>query len=186
MLFTAALALALGGPVYVASGSRCNNIVSTKLEDRARGFDRRPPNATDRNDRYVALQGISSEADQEADILHAVCPEADFPPLEAQLLAVKAWTLLLEADLNQANYAARCPAAATPVASALVGNAWLLIVRADPESTGRSGTVNAVKPKVLSRAAALSLTLPTVDDASAYWVTQLQQKADEAAAGCPK
>ncbi|HET9028552.1 MAG TPA: hypothetical protein VFN49_00085 [Candidatus Aquilonibacter sp.] len=183
MLFAALIAATISAPSTVAV-SRCNNYVTTSLEDKVRGFDRRPPSAKDRNDRYAALQGITASANEEADILHAVCSDDDYVPIAAQLSAVEAWTQLLEADLNQANYDDKCKAAAQPVARAFVAHAWLLLVKADPEQTGRYPSIQNVLPKAKTRAAALGLTLPTPADTSAYWLTQQQQAADEAIKTC--
>lgn len=183
MLFAAVLAATLAAPTEVAV-ARCNNYNATHLEDQVRAFDRRPPNAADRDARFTALRDVVSSADEEAGILHAVCGESDFAPLAGQLLAVQAWALALESDLDLANYATHCTAAAKPVAQALIGNAWLLLVRADPAQQGKYPTVQTVKPKVVSRAADLGLTLPAPPDTSVYWVTQLQQAGTAAVSAC--
>jgi hypothetical protein len=185
MLFGAILAAALRGPSDVAF-SRCNDNVATQLEDRVRGFEGRPPSADASDARFVALQLIISNADEESVILRAVCAEDDYRPLAAHLLAVQAWALLLESDLNRANYAMRCPPAELPVAKALIANAWVLIARADPSGTAPYPTVKTVRAKVLSRASAAGLTLPAPDLATAYWLSGLQQAGSDAIGACPK
>jgi hypothetical protein len=186
MLGAAFLAVALSnGPSTVAL-ARCNSYNATQLEDRVRGFEKNPPLPAQRNDRYAELQIVLKSADDEESILHAICPDADYAPINAQLLATQAWALLLEGDLNRENYADKCPAAQVETTKGFVANAWLLIVHADPHESGKYPSVQTVRPKVADRAQALGLALPAVADTTNFWLSQVQSAANDAAKACPK
>jgi hypothetical protein len=182
MLHAALLAVALGGGVV--ADSRCNDFAVTHMEDTLRRFEAAPPPPTALDARFAALQQVGRDATDESVILQSVCPEHDLLPLASSLFAVQAWSLALQSDLAKEEYAQGCPAAELPVVRGFVAEAWVDVTRALQNNPQPPAVVADVQAKVQSRAAAVSLTLPTASETSSYWLTGIQNLGRDAAKGC--
>ncbi len=182
MLHAALFAAALNGSVVAMS--RCNDINILQMQDKLRKFEGSTPAPADRDARFAALQSVVQSAGDEAVILQSVCSDRDFAPLEASIQAIKAWSLVLQSDLAKAEYGDQCPAAQLPVVRGFVAEAWLNIAEAEFANPKPPSVVTDVEAKVRSRASADSLTLPSVADASSYWLTGIQKQGRDAAKAC--
>jgi hypothetical protein len=175
-----------GAPILVASG-RCNSQTIDDASSRIRDYDRHGPGSGSAKllQRYGAIAEVISTLNEERDVLDSMCSsDAQRMPLFAQIAAYSAWALALESDVA-AKLNASCAAAATALPTMMLADAWLAlanVVNAD------SGAVPAsfadVIPKVQTRAAAVGLTLPAWAETSAYWSSQVRDKAKAAIATC--
>jgi len=79
-----------------------------------------------------------------------------------------------------------CPAGAKGVATALIAQAWLDLAMVVNDAGGKPPKdVTDAAPRIQTRAAALSLTLPAFADTSAYWRDNLNKLARAAIETCP-
>ncbi|MBV8344573.1 MAG: hypothetical protein JO190_06230 [Candidatus Eremiobacteraeota bacterium] len=174
-------------PLLVAS-NRCNSQTIDDASSRIREYDRHGPGASSAKllQRYGAIADVLSVLNEERDILDSICSnDADRAPLFAQIAGYSAWALVLESDVA-AKLNASCPAAASALPRIMLADAWLSLANVVNANGGAvPATFADVIPKVRTRADAVGLTLPAWADTSAYWASQVRDKAKTAIATCP-
>lgn len=191
----AALAVWLGSgipagaatPVLVAA-NRCNSQTIDDASTRLREYDRRGTsgNSGQLLQRYGAIVDVVAVLNEERQILDSVCSsDAQQSPLFAQIAALSAWALVLEADIA-AKLNASCGAAAQALPTMMLSDAWLALANVVNEQGAAVPTAfNNVIPRIQSRAQALGLALPAWAETSAYWRDQVHAKAKAALSTCP-
>lgn len=171
----------------VVAASRCNSREIGDAQTQIRNYEAHPPrdNPGALNDRLGSIADILQGLNEEHGVLDSVCPDADKPPLYAQLNATVAWALALQSDIA-AKLNVSCPPAAKALPAAMLAQAWLAIAASVNDNGGAvPKAVVDVIPKVQARAAVVGLTLPAYADTSAYWRDQVADQAKQAVATCP-
>ncbi len=193
--FALAAVVLLGGaepahaapPILVAS-NRCNSQTIDDASSRVRDYDRHGPGNGSAKllQRYGALVEVISTLNEERDILDSMCAsDAQRAPLFAQIAAYSAWALALEADVA-AQLNASCPAAATALPTMMLADAWLALANVVNANGGAvPASFTDVISRVKTRADAVGLALPAWADSSAYWASQVRDKAKTAITTCP-
>ncbi|MBV8283234.1 MAG: hypothetical protein JO175_01230 [Candidatus Eremiobacteraeota bacterium] len=175
-------------PAAMVAVNRCNAQMIGTLEDQIRGYDAHPPrgDAGDLQKRFNDINEILAALGQERNIVDSVCSgDAAKAPLFAQLGTVAAWGLALESDIAL-RLDQPCTPAAKAIGQALIAQAWLdlaNVVNASAPATP-APDVASMAPRVQTRAAGLSFTLPAYADTSAYWRDQIAAQAKAAVQAC--
>ncbi len=168
--------------------ARCNAQMLNELQEQVRNDDRHGPggSAADAQKRYAELAQILNSLSEERGILENVCQtDAEKAPLFGQLGATAGWTLALASDLVPRLLT--CPAAIHGLQSTMLGQAWLNLATVVNHDTGGTvpPSIAEVQPKIESRAKTVDLTLPSLKDTSAYWLSQLTRQGQLEAGTCP-
>ncbi len=175
-------------PSIVSAANRCNAQTIDDVGRHLRDYERQPPGggSTQLIQRYGSLADIASVLGEEREILDSVCSDASQRnALFAQIGALSAWALTLEADVA-AKLNASCPAAAKALPTIMLADAWLALANVVNDQGGTvPSAINDVVQKVRSRADTVGLTLPPWSSTSAYWRDQVRDKARAAVATCP-
>jgi hypothetical protein len=183
----AAPAAAPATPAQVAI-SRCNGQTIDDASAHVREYDRHAPgdSLAELLQRYGAITEVLSTLGEEKDVLNTVCSsDAERDAFFAQIAAVTAWALVLEADVA-ARLSANCAAAAEGLPTMMLADAWLTLANYINQNGGSVPTdFNEVIPKIQTRAQAVKLTLPVWADTSQYWRDQVHAKEKAAIATCP-
>jgi hypothetical protein len=133
--------------------------------------------------RLADVVAAQSDISQERTILRAVCPDADFAPLDARLFALDAWGDLL-ARAEGTSPVAACPDKQKVVDAAIAAGAYHKLVFASTVAPQPAALVPKLLPQVQALAAQSGVTLPSYADATSYWAGQYQDAAAQAIGAC--
>ena len=164
--------------------ARCNSRVSGQLEGQVEAAQRHPPSDADIDRGFVSLDHLIYDLAQEDGVLEATCTTQDLAGLRSDIRSSEALAYLLQSDLALRKFAIKCPAARDKYASGYVAEAWLAVQRTIPDTGTPPPSVATLTSEVRSRAEGVGLTLVPLNDASAYWVRQIQDAGRQAASSC--
>ena len=163
---------------------RCNDRVAGALEAQVTNWERHPPADRGIDAAFVSLQWLIADLSQEDEVLAAMCSSKDLAGLRTSIRSSEALAYLLQSDLAKRKYAT-CPDAQNKVAAGYIASAWLALERSIPEDATPDPD-NEMAGKVRERANGAGLKLVPLEQASNYWVGQVQAAAQKALAGCSK
>ena len=166
---------------------RCYARVASELEDRVRAYESHAPAESELDARFLQLHDAIADEMQEDTVLSAACAkDEDLSPLRADLRASEARAYLMQSQITLQKLTKTCPEAANAGAAGLLAAAWRQLALSVPEGVPPPKTVVEASQAVAAFAAVIKLPLPSVTDATNYWMTQTQAAGRDAMAACPQ
>jgi hypothetical protein len=164
--------------------ARCNGDVTDQLQGRLQQLQAHPPDANGYDTRFAALQALMRDANQEQEILNAVCGSStqQFKEHKVALGAIRARARMLQAAMTPLRFGT-CTGL-KDIAAGFLADAWYELAEVVPKNGATPPPIAALIPSLQAKATADGLTLPALADATSYWVTTVESKGKQAVIDC--
>ncbi|HTA38948.1 MAG TPA: hypothetical protein VK760_07725 [Candidatus Acidoferrales bacterium] len=165
--------------------TRCDSKNINEYQNTVQDYERHPPRKSgDQLKELADLQDIVQGLAQERGVLDAVCAE-NFPRAKfyTQIAAVEAWAYALASDMA-IDLGPACPTAGNVIPNQLLASGWFVLAGSVAENGGAAPSVQAIIPKVQTRADKINFKLPVFADTSNYWVDTVKETAKAALIAC--